>query len=87
MDEIDSGAVDEPLGPACFIDQSRVCSTDCMAHLTAPPQGAAYQGEDWAHCLLLVQAERVGRHLPILVDIVKGAAVAQRRAQSAPGVK
>lgn len=51
---------------ACFLDQHRVCSADCMAFLAVVPSGDAYIGEMWAHCHLLVQAERTGRHLPII---------------------
>lgn len=53
---------------ACFINQDRVCGPDCMAFLTVPPTGNAYQGENWAHCMVLVNLDRTGRHLTILAN-------------------
>lgn len=61
---------DESLnGPACFLDQARICGPDCMSFLTKPPEGPAYLGETWAKCHLLVNVDRVGRHLVVLADI------------------
>lgn len=59
----------EPLAGACWLDQHRLCGPDCAAFLTKPPDGVAYQGEGWARCLLLVNADRVGRHLVIITQI------------------
>lgn len=61
-------------GLACFISQQRVCGPDCMAFLPQPPEGPAYIGEQWAHCMVLVNTDRVGRHLVVLTDVVSKAA-------------
>jgi hypothetical protein len=74
-------------GPACFLDQSRICGADCMAYLTKPPEGQAYQGEQWAHCHLLVNVDRTGRHLGIITTLVRNQQADQMRAQQAPKVK
>jgi len=71
---------------ACYRDQPRVCGPDCMAHLPQVPDGPAYQGENWAHCLLLVNSERVGKHLIILADLLKKAQANAARNQQPPGV-
>jgi hypothetical protein len=53
----------------CFQDAKRVCGPDCMAFIT-PPHGDDYRGQQWAQCLLLVNAHRTGKHLVILADSV-----------------
>ena len=60
----------DPKGAACFLAQDRICGPDCMAYLPQVPEGPAYVGEQWAHCLLLVNAERAGKHLVVLASIV-----------------
>jgi hypothetical protein len=40
-----------------------------MAYIT-PPAGPDYVGQQWAHCILLVNTHRVGKHLVILADAV-----------------
>lgn len=57
-------------GLICFKDITRLCGPDCMAYLSAPPQGKTYMGAQWANCLLLVNSERVGRHLTVLTQTV-----------------
>jgi hypothetical protein len=63
---------DDELSPemkgACPFDQTRICGPDCMAFLPQPPEGRAYLGENWAHCHLLVNADRVGRHAAIAAN-------------------
>lgn len=59
---------DEDSKGACFLNQERICGSDCMAYLTAPPEGKAYMGENWAHCMVLVNLDRTGRHLTILAN-------------------
>lgn len=82
-----------PRLPACFIDQGRICGPDCMAFLPQPPSEPDYQGEGWAHCHVLVNAHRLGKHLVILAGAVSKVAGIQRQAaaeavrtQKAPGV-
>lgn len=72
-------------GLGCFIDQARLCGVDCMAYLPQVPDQKAYLGETWAHCLLLLNADRIGRHLVVLVDIAKSTAArsAQRQSEAA----
>lgn len=53
-------------GLTCFLDGARECGPDCMAYQTFPPEGPDYQEQQWAHCQLLVNAHRVGKHLTIL---------------------
>lgn len=74
---------------ACFLNQDRVCGADCMAFLPTAPQGVAYIGQQWAHCLLLVNAERTGKHLIVLADIGNKLVASKRqeeREKKAPGV-
>lgn len=71
---------------ACFQDQGRICGSDCMAYLPQPPAGTAYQGENWAHCLLLVNAERAGKHVIIIADLLKRSKSEATRNQAPPGV-
>lgn len=80
-------------GLACFMNQDRICGADCMAFLPQVPEGDTYKGEQWAHCHLLVNADRAGRHLIILASVgsriasvqVKASAEAVR-SQKPPGV-
>ncbi len=52
----------------CFVSD-RLCGADCVAYLTEPPKGEDYAaGEPWTHCLLLVNAQRVGKHLVVLAS-------------------
>ena len=80
-------------GLICFKDVTRPCGPDCMAYLPQPPEGVQYQGAQWAHCHLLVNSERVGRHAVIattqlieLVKLQKSAAAAAVRTQKPPTV-
>ncbi len=80
-------------GLVCFISQDRDCGPACMAYLAQPPPGEQYKGEQWAHCLLLVNAERAGRHLVILASSVgslmklnRQKAAEADRTKPAPGV-
>ena len=60
--------MEEESRSACFINQERICGPDCMAYLTAAPEGKAYMGENWAHCMILINLDRTGRHLTILAN-------------------
>lgn len=53
----------------CFMDQNRVCGPDCVAYLTARPEGKDYEQQPWACCTLLVNAHRGGKHLTVLAQI------------------
>lgn len=55
-------------GLVCFLNNDRPCGPDCMA-FAEPPEGADYQGKQWANCMILVNAHRVGKHLPILCSL------------------
>ena len=76
----------EGTGLFCHRDQSRPCGPECMAYLPQVPEGAMYTGAQWAHCMLLVQSERISRHLVIIADIMKQQRAAAIRTQTAPGV-
>jgi hypothetical protein len=39
-----------------------------MAYSTAVPEGQTYIGEQWPHCLVLLNLERGSRHLAILAQ-------------------
>jgi hypothetical protein len=55
-------------GLFCFKDGARACGSDCMAYIH-PPEGPDYKDQQWANCLLLVNAHRSGKHLVILADV------------------
>jgi hypothetical protein len=78
-------------GLTCFMDQMRQCGPDCMAYSTFPAESSALSDQQ-EHCLLLGNAERVGKHLIIIAKIMsdekargrKESADKQRRDQAAP---
>ena len=81
-----------PNGLYCFIAAHRECGPACMAYSPAP-EGPDYKDQQWATCMLLVNAHRLGKHLVVLastVDTVRkqlnlaAADSARTRAQSAP---
>lgn len=81
--------VEEAKGLACFLDQGRICSADCMAYLTTPPEGKHYIGEHWPRCHVLVNMDRGGRHLVVLagdVNKLVGMKRGEQRQEKAPGV-
>lgn len=53
----------------CFLEEARVCGSDCVAYNTDPPKEQDYVGQPWAHCHLLVNAHRAGKHLVILASL------------------
>lgn len=71
-------------GPLCFINNTRVCGPDCMAFLPQAPSGDDYKGEQWAHCHLLVNAHRSGKHLTILANVHSQANAVAKRSVPAP---
>ena len=80
---------EEPKGLACFLDQGRICSADCMSYLTTVPEGKHYIGEHWPRCHVLVNMDRGGRHLVVLADIgnkLVGMKRGEQRQEKAPGV-
>jgi hypothetical protein len=79
-------------GLFCFIDQNRACNADCMAYLIHKPEGLDYEAQ-WAECMLLVNAHRLGKHTVALTAIVDGAvkkwktqAADQQRAPAPPPI-
>lgn len=61
-------------GLCCFLTADRVCGPDCMAFVTNPTASQKSElSEQQQHCSLLVSAERVGRHLPIIASILNAA--------------
>lgn len=87
---------EEAQGPTgglyCFMNCDRVCGPDCMAFLPDAPPQEDYRGQPWAHCLLLVNAHRGGKHLAVLASTAadissrarKEAADRQRVSQPSP---
>lgn len=74
------------------MSQTRVCGPDCMAYLPQVPEGKDFTGEQWAHCMLLVNAHRAGKHLVILANVTSEIGkeqaksnAAATRSQRAPG--
>jgi len=72
-------------GLSCFISQDRVCGPDCMAFLPQVPEGKDFLGEQWAHCMLLVNAHRTGKHLVIIASEQSKTNAEARRSKPAPG--
>jgi hypothetical protein len=52
----------------CFMEQSRPCDPTCLAHTVYVPEGKAYEGQQWAHCLVLVNLEKASRHVVALAQ-------------------
>lgn len=73
---------DKGNGLVCFLDQNRSCGPDCMAFLIERPEGNDYRGQQWANCMLLVNAHRAGKHLTILASVTD-AFVQKNRAHAA----
>ena len=53
---------DDATGRYCFINDSRPCSSECMAFMVVPPPGPDYDGEQWAKCSLIVNLHKMGKH-------------------------
>lgn len=70
-------------GLFCFKDQTRPCSSECMAHVN-PPAGDDYKDQQWAHCLELINIHRVGKHVSLLA--AQGAELLKIQRTPAPPV-
>lgn len=55
-------------GLDCFMDKERPCTASCMAW-TPVPEGPDYKDQQWANCMLLVNAHRGGKHLVVLAQV------------------
>lgn len=55
-------------GLYCFLDQARPCSGECMSYLSTQPEGADYENQQWAKCMLLVNIHKGGKHLVALAQ-------------------
>lgn len=55
----------------CFVTADRVCGPDCMAFLTQAPlkQKNGELDDNQRHCSLLINADRLARHVVILTSI------------------
>jgi len=58
-------------GLMCFLDASRECGAECMAFITEPVEAPNILGPQQRNCILIVSAERVGRYMSGLVQLVK----------------
>jgi len=81
---------EEGSGLYCFLDHARQCTAECMAFIS-PPDGPDYIDQQWARCLLLVNAHRGGKHLVVLASTsaqmlqnAKNEAADRQRNQPAP---
>ena len=54
-------------GLYCWKDKDRECGPECMAYIQ-PPNSKDYVGQQWAHCHILVNEHRKGKHLVILSE-------------------
>lgn len=59
----------EESGLFCFLSPDRACGPDCMAY-DSPPLHKDFVGKQWAHCTLLVNMHRVGKHLTVLANTI-----------------
>lgn len=50
----------------CFQDHCRPCTAECVAFESTPPEDKDYKNKPWAHCMILVNAHRTGKHLVTL---------------------
>lgn len=57
----------------CFINEVRVCGPDCMAYTTHPVRskaGSSALSPEQGHCVLLLEADRIGRNSTVLTKTV-----------------
>lgn len=57
-------------GLACFLNADRVCGADCMAYTTMPSE-SPYLNDQQKHCVVIVGAERLGRHTGGLLSFLR----------------
>ena len=58
----------EKSGLFCYREMARPCDASCMAYETVVPAGPDFIGKQWAHCMLLVNEHRKGKHLVVLAS-------------------
>ena len=58
-------------GLMCFLDATRECGADCMAFVTEPVEAPTVLGPQQRNCILVISAERVGRYMSGLVQLVR----------------
>ncbi len=57
----------QPSGLFCFLNRERYCGPDCMAYISRP-DGSDYVAQQWANCMLLVNAHRAGKHMVVIAS-------------------
>lgn len=63
----------------CFLDHARPCGPECMAHLTFRATLTKTDlSEQQQHCTLLVNADRLARHIVVLTSLVADSQKKQR---------
>lgn len=84
----DENQDDAPLpGLICYRDNTRPCGPDCMAFLPQKPEGAVYAGpEQWPHCRVLVDQERLARHTTVIAGILSKKSAEAVRQQKVSGI-
>lgn len=75
MDEEDTKPT---TGLYCWVNSERECGSDCMAYQACPVEGADYCTPDgvpnqWARCMLLVNAHKVSKHVVLLASLARSA--------------
>ena len=81
LDPLHHPRIKDPEGLICFLDVGRPCEASCMAYIT-PPDGPDYQDQQFANCMLLVNAHRAGKHLVVLA-MVGGELVKKNKTEAA----
>jgi hypothetical protein len=52
----------------CFFDHCRPCTAECVAYESVVPDDKDYKNKPWAHCMVLVNVHRTGKHLVTLAS-------------------
>ena len=76
-------------GLCCCFHDLRKCGPDCMAYSDNVPEGIDYKTPDgrprqWAFCMLLVNAHKVGKHVVLMANVMRVSADNQQRNQPMP---
>jgi hypothetical protein len=70
-------------GLICFLNTDRQCGADCMAYTTIASE-SPYLNEQQKHCVLIVGAERLGRHSGGILSLLKKTDADSKRAAASP---
>jgi hypothetical protein len=77
--------VEKEKGLFCFVTPERVCGPACMAYQVAVPEGQDYLAQQWAHCMLLTNMHKIGKHTTVIAtELVRKNRDAARTGQQPP---